>query len=118
MTPKRIGIAALIVAIIFVSVNFSLVYINYLQLKTIMGDEAMDARRTEATEGEIENRIWARVEAGSAELPEEVEFEFEGVGNPEEDLIVYATYTDVVNLVVVKVPMDMQITAVASPPLE
>lgn len=118
MTPKRIAVVALIGVLLFVGVKFSLVYINYLQLRSIMGSEALDARRTDASESEIENRIYARVDDGSAELPEDVEFSFEGVGEPEETLIVYANYTQEVDLLVTKVQMKMDIEAKAEPPLE
>lgn len=118
MTPKRIVGVALIGALLFVGVKFSLVYVNYLQLRSIMGSEALDARRTDAGESEIENRIFARVDDGSAELPDDVEFSFEGVGDPEETLIVYATYTQEVDLLVTQIQMKMDIEARAEPPLE
>lgn len=116
MTMKRVLWAAVIGVVLFVGVKFSLVYVNYLQLKNIMQSEALDARRSKATEGEIESAIWSRIDASSATLPEDVAFDYEGVGRPDEDLVVYADYVDVVDLVVTKVPMKMSIAAVAEPP--
>lgn len=116
MTMKRLMWVLVIGVMLFVGVKFSLVYVNYLQLKNIMSSEALDARRSKATEGEIESAIWSRVDASSAFLPEDVEFDFEGVGRSDEDLVVYADYTETVDLVVTKVPMKMSITAVAEPP--
>lgn len=118
MTPKRVITAGLIGVLLFVGIKYSLVYINWMQLKTIMEDEALDARRTRATEGEIEQLIIDRVDAGSAFLPENVEFEFEGVGKKEDDLVIFATYDQPVDLLVYKHVMRMSITAVAEPPLD
>lgn len=118
MTPKRIAVAALIGLLLFVGVKYSLVYVNFVQLKSIMESEALDARRTDATEGEIENLIIQRVNDGSAFLPESVEFEFEGVGKPEDELVIFADYVQVVDLVVYQHEMKMSITAVAEPPLD
>ncbi len=118
MTPKRIATVALIGVLLFVGIKYSLVYVNFLQLKSIMSDEALDARRTDATEAEIEQLIYQRVDDGSAFLPDEVEFEFEGVGKPEDDLVVFADYEQTVDLIVYKHVMKMSITAVAEAPLD
>ncbi|MEZ4431923.1 MAG: hypothetical protein R3F65_05875 [bacterium] len=116
MTAKRVAIGLLIAVVLFVGVKFSLVYVNYLQLKNIMESEALDARRSKSGPAEIESGIYTRIDTSSAFLPEDVKFEFEGVGRPDEELVVYADYTEVVDLIVVKVPMKMSIEAVAAPP--
>jgi len=118
MTPKKITVAALILVLLFVGVKYSLVYINYIQLKSIMSSEALDARRTGAPGGEIEQLIYQRVDDGSAHLPDEVAFEFEGIDKPEDDLVIFADYVEVVDLVVIKHEMKMSITAVAEPPID
>ncbi len=118
MTPKRIITVALIGVLLFVGIKYSLAYINWMQLKTIMEDEALDARRTRATESEIEGLIFNRVDSGSAFLPDEVEFEFEGVGDKSEDLVIFATYDQPVDLLVYTHVMRMRITAVAEPPID
>ncbi|MCA9538885.1 MAG: hypothetical protein KC620_08350 [Myxococcales bacterium] len=118
MTLKRILSVAIIAVLLFVGVKFAMVYVNYLQVKSLMSSEALDARRTEAAEGDIEANIRSRAAVSSATLPEDVEYSFEGVGEPEEDLVVHASYTDVVDLIVVQVPMKMNVTAVAEPPID
>lgn len=118
MTAKRIVTVALIGLLLFVGIKYSLVYVNFVQLKSIMESEALDARRTRATEAEIESAIYTRIDDSSAYLPEDVAFEFEGVGDKTQDLVVFADYTEVVDLVVFKHEMQMSITAVAEPPLD
>lgn len=116
MTAKRVVAGLVIALVLFVGVKFSLVYVNYLQLKNIMQSEALDARRQKSGAAEIESGIYTRLSTSSAFLPEDVKFDFEGIGEPDEDLVVYANYTEVVDLLVTKVPMKMSIEAIASPP--
>jgi len=118
MTWRQIRTILFIGVILFVGINFAGVYVNYLQLKMVMDSEALDARRTRATEDELKSRIFNRIDDTSAYLPDDITLDVEGVGDPEQDIVVYAEYTDYVDLLVHEVVLDMSIEAVARPPIE
>ena len=118
MDWRRIRTILFIGVIIFVGVNFAGVYINYLQLKSVMDSEALDARRTRTTADELKSLIMSRIESTSAYIPDDITLDVEGVGDPEEDIVVYAEYTEYVDLLVHEVVLDMTIEAVARPPIE
>ncbi|MCA9560277.1 MAG: hypothetical protein H6704_30375 [Myxococcales bacterium] len=117
MQPKTILKAALVLAVLFAGVQFSLVYINRLQLKSIMDSEALDGRRNKSGAETIESNIRARAESTSVHIPDNVVFTIEGTGGGDNDLWITAEYTDEVNLLVHKVPIDMVVEANAAPPI-
>ncbi len=118
MDWRKIRTALLIGATLFVGVKFAGVYVNYLQLKTVMDSEALDARRTEATADEVESLILSRINDTSAYIPDDLTIHVEGTGDPREDIVVYAEYTEYVDLWIHEVVMDMSVEAVAEPPVD
>lgn len=111
---------ALVAVVAFCAVQFSLVYINRTQLKSIMESEALDARRSKggANEANLIAAIRARAEGSNVYVPDEehIEFTSEGIEDDNPDLIIYADYVHFVNLLVYKVPMKVSITARADAP--
>lgn len=104
---------------IFCAVQFSLVYINRTQLKSIMESEALDARRSRnPNEEALIMAIRNRAEGSNVYMPDEehIEFTTEGIEDDNPDLVIYADYVHYVNLLVYKVPMKMSITARADSP--
>lgn len=118
MDWRKIRTALLIGAVVFVGVKFAGVYVNYLQLKTVMDSEALDGRRTDATADEVEARIMSRIGDTSAYIPDDLSIDVEGTGDPSEDIVVYAEYTEYVDLWVYEVVMDMTVESIARPPVE
>ena len=116
MQPKTLLKVAFVGALIFAGVQFSLVYVNRLQLASIMDSEALDGRRAGSTAETIERNIRARAAATSVNIPENLVFAVEGTGGGDEDLWVTADYIETVNLLVYKVPLHMAIEANAAPP--
>jgi len=118
MDWRRIRTVLLIGVTLFVGIKFAGVYVNYLQLKTVMDSEALDARRTNATADEVEAHIMSRINDTSAYIPDDLTIDVEGTEDPREDIIVYAEYTEYVDLWVHEVVMDMSVEAIARPPVE
>ncbi|MCB9549038.1 MAG: hypothetical protein H6706_24820 [Myxococcales bacterium] len=109
---------ALVAVVLLVGVKFSLAYINYLQISRILDAEALDARRTKTSAEEIIRRIQERAGRSSAELPppEAIDFTVEGVNEPNEDLVITASYEEIVNLYVYVVRWPRTIVARAETP--
>jgi len=108
---------AAVVVILIVAVQFSLAYVNQVQLKHVLEEEGLEARQADIqTEDELLNAIEDRLSRSSVNLPEEIKYKFEGVGDEAEDLVIYADYTQVVELFVYQVELDMHIEAVAETP--
>lgn len=119
MDIKRLLKLAALGAAIFAAVQFSLVYINRTQLKSIMESEALDARRGNVrNEAILISAIRRRAEGSSVYMPEEeaITFVTEGIEDDNPDVVIYADYVHHVNLGVYKVPMKMKITARADAP--
>jgi hypothetical protein len=110
---------ALLGIAIFCGVQFSLVYINRTQLKSIMESEALDARRARnPSEESVIRAIRTRAEGSNVYVPDEenIQFTTEGIEDDSPDLVVYADYVHYVNLLVYKYPMKVAITARAEAP--
>lgn len=104
-------------AALYSGVQYAKVYIHKTQLAKALGDEALDARRDRGTSADgLERNVLARINADATELPEDIEFLVEGLGDPEDDVVVTATYTEVVNLIVWKHRMKMSVEARADAP--
>ncbi len=103
-------------AILVAGVQFSLVYINRMQLKNIMDAEALDGRRAGSAPAEIEKAIRNRARNTGVGIPGDVTFKVTGTGSKTANLEVHATYTDTVDLFIRKIPMPMQIHSEAAPP--
>lgn len=118
MTLKTIIKAAITGAIIVTGIQFSLAYVNFLQLKSIMEAEALDARRMGSTEDTLIQRIRDRAEGSNVNIPEDdyINFTVEGLGDKREDLIVTADYDEEVNLFVHVVVWPRTIIARADAP--
>lgn len=116
MNFKLIAKVLLVAAVLFVGIQFSLVYVNRTQLKSIIEAEALDARRARSSEEELLREIERRAGANNVRIPDGVEYTVEGIGDPAADLVVTADYVDVVDLKVYQIPMQMSLTAVAGAP--
>lgn len=118
MDLKKIIKFALTVAVIGVGIQFSLAYVNFLQLKSIMESEALDARRATTGEAELIKRIRNRAERSNVGIPGEeyISFDVTGLQDKSEDLVITAEYDEVVNLFVYKVVWPRVIVARADAP--
>lgn len=117
MNFKLYAKIAVTLAAIFVAVQFSLVYINQTQLKSIMQSEALDSRRMKTDDEEsLLRRIEDRCDRTNVSFPEDIDFEVTGIGKHGEPLVVYASYSQPVELYVHTVILDMEIEAVAAAP--
>lgn len=118
MDFKKIIKWALTIAIIGVGIQFSLAYVNFLQLKSIMESEALDARRAETGEEELLKRIRSRAERSNVGIPEDeyIIFEVTGLEDKREDLVITAEYDEMVNLFVYEVVWPRVIEARADAP--
>jgi uncharacterized protein YpmB len=117
MDFKKIAKWAVILAVVFVGIQFSLAYVTRTQLKSIMESEALDARRTKlASEEQYIRLVGSRAQQSSLEMPEDMEIVTEGIEDDNADIVVYADYTQEVNLVVYVVRLKMSITARADAP--
>lgn len=117
MDYKLYAKLAVLGAVIFCAVQYSLVYVNRTQLKSIMESEALDARRSRTGDEEtLVNAIVRRAEGSNIDIAEDIEFWTEGIEDDNPDVIVHADYTQTVNLGVYKHRLKMQIDAVAAAP--
>lgn len=118
MNLKTIIKAAIAIAVIVVGVQFSMAYVNFLQLKSIMESEALDARRANTGEDELLRRIRERAEGSNVNIPEDeyINFTVEGLGEKTEDLVVTAEYDEEVNLFVHVIVWPRTIIARADAP--
>jgi hypothetical protein len=107
-------------AILVAGVQFSLAYVNFLQLKSIMESEALDARRSggNATEKNLIRSIRKRAEVSSVDVPDvdAISFDVTGLNDKKEDLVITAEYDEEVNLFVHKVRWPRVIEARADAP--
>lgn len=105
-------------AILVAGVQFSLAYVNYLQLKSIMESEALDARRATTSEESLIKSIRKRAEGSKVGIPEDenIRFEVTGLNDKSEDLVITAEYDEEVNLFVHKVRWPRIIEARADAP--
>jgi hypothetical protein len=115
---KTIIKAAIAIAVIITGIQFSMAYVNFVQLKSIMESEALDARRANTGEEELIRRIRHRAEGSNVHIPEEeyINFTIEGLGDKSEDLVVTAEYDEEVNLFVHVVVWPRTIIARADAP--
>ena len=108
---------AVVASLLFTGVQFSKVYVHRTQIKKIMGDEALDARRATNTSAEtLKTQIRQRIEQ---DIPALVPFdglEITGLGDPRADVVATARYTEVVDLLVYRHVMKMVVTAQADAP--
>ena len=105
------------IAVIYAGIQFSMVYINRLQLSHIMDSEALDARRHDDTAHELETNIRNRAVQTSVYIPDDIEFDVTVSHDRSDDIVVIARYTDWVDLVVREIPVDVEVVAVAEPPI-
>ena len=105
-------------AILVAGVQFSLAYVNFLQLKSIMESEALDARRSAPTEESLIRAIRKRAEGSKVGIPEDenIRFVVTGLNEKSEDLVITAEYDEEVNLFVHKVRWPRIIEARADVP--
>lgn len=117
MSLKGLFKLALVAVVLFTGVQFAKVYVHSTQVKKVMGDEALDARRgTAPTADTLKNQIRERVAQDNPTMPEFEQLEITGLGDPRADIVVTATYTEVVDLLVYKHPMHMVVTSRADAP--
>ena len=104
--------------ILVTGVQFSLAYVNFLQLRSIMESEALDARRSAPTEESLIRAIRKRAEGSNVGIPEGdgITFTVTGLNDKGQDLVVTAEYEEVVNLFVHKVRWPRIIEARADAP--
>lgn len=107
-------------AILVAGVQFSLAYVNFLQLKSIMESEALDARRSggHTSEESLIKGIRKRAQVSSVDIPDidGISFEATGLNDKTEDLVITAEYEEEVNLFVHKVRWPRIIEARADAP--
>ncbi len=108
---KKLVKFALVGALIFSAVQFSFAYVNRLQLLNIMTSEALDGRRNKSSAEAIRNGILVRAQRTGVSVPEDVELSVEVPSNWKDDIIVTATYVQLVNLIVYQVPLPMDLEA-------
>ena len=114
---KKFAKVAIVVVAVIAGVQFSLAYINRLQLKNIMDAEALDGRRAKHSSDEILRNVTERARKTGIHLPEDAEIIIEGTGGGENDLWISIEYVHQVDLFVRKVPVHMYIEANAAPPI-
>lgn len=106
----------IIAAAVFVGVQFSRVYVNRMQVKSIMDAEGLDARRADTGEEEVIERIKARAAATNVSVPDGVDITVDGLGDPDSDLVIKAWWVDTVDLLVTKIEVDMKVESVSETP--
>lgn len=116
MRLKTLFKLAVLSAVVFVAVKFGAVYVNAMQLRSILNAEALDARRARPNVESLIQQINSRVRRDELSLPEEMEFTVEGLDDPSADLVVTADYVEVVDLYVHKVTLPMHIVGRADAP--
>ncbi len=117
MSIKGLLKLAVVVALLFTGVQFAKVYVHQLQLKKAIGDEALDARRSGPTNADsLKSAIRSRAQSDGSPLPEFTAFEVTGLGDPKADIVVTAEYTEIVDLMVRKIPVHRVVTARADAP--
>lgn len=118
MRLKSIIKLVITAALIVTGIQFSLAYVNFLQLKSIMEAEALDARRANTGEDELIKRIRSRAERSNVNIPddENISFSVEGLGDKDADLVVSADYDEVVDLFVHQIIWPRTIEARADAP--
>jgi hypothetical protein len=108
---------AVVASLLFTGVQFSKVYVHRTQIKKIMGDEALDARRATATSADtLKSQIRQRIEQDIPSLAPFEGLEVTGLGDPRADVVATARYTEVVDLLVYRHPMNMVVIAQADSP--
>lgn len=117
MSLKGLIKLAVVASLLFTGVQFSKVYVHRTQIKKIMGDEALDARRTTTmSAGSLATQIRQRVEQDIPSLVPFNDLEITGLGDPRADVVTTARYTEVVDLLVYRHVMKMVVTAQADAP--
>lgn len=112
MSLKGLIKFAVVAIVLFTGVQFAKVYVHQTQLKKVMGDEALDARRAIAPTAEtLKTQIRDRALQENNSMPEFEDLEVTGLGDPRADVVVTATYTEIVDLLVYKHPMRMVVTS-------
>lgn len=117
MSLKGLIKLTVVASLLFTGVQFSKVYVHRTQIKKIMGDEALDARRaTNMSADSLKTQIRQRIEQ---DIPSLIPFdglEITGLGDPRADVVATARYTEVVDLLVHRHAMKMVVTAQAEAP--
>lgn len=117
MSVKSLIKLALVAAVLFSGVQFSKVYVHKTQLKKIIGDEALDARRNKNMSAEVlKGQIQQRLESERFAVTAFDELEVTGLGDPKADIVVTARYQEVVDLLVHKHVMHVVVTGRADAP--
>lgn len=99
----------LLVMGIWTAIQFSLVYIQKMQIKQIMEDQVLEALRMNTSEEGLMDSIEQRmldsaIEVDDLEFDSDIDFE-------NKDITIKAYYNDPVFLIVYTLPMKMEITA-------
>ncbi|MEE2788274.1 MAG: hypothetical protein VX589_13105 [Myxococcota bacterium] len=102
--------------LIYVAVQFSVVWVNYAQLGTILDAEALEARRHRHTEKTIIDNVISHMNRTATNLPIEFDIGVSGTDNRDEPIEIEMDYVDVVDLHLVAVPINLTVTGIARPP--
>ena len=117
MTLKGLIKLLLVAAVLFTGVQFAKVYVHKTQLKKVMSDEALDARRDgRMTAGTLKAQVKDRMRYENVNVPEFQEFEITGMGDPKADIVLTARYQEVVDLLVYKHVMNVTVVGRADSP--
>lgn len=117
MTLKGLIKLLFVAALLFTGVQFAKVYVHKTQLKKVMGDEALDARRDGRMTAEtLKTQVKDRMRYENVNVPEFREFNITGMGDPKADIVLTAHYQEVVDLLVYKHIMDVTVVGRADAP--
>jgi len=108
---------AVVTAALFAAVQFSKIYVHKTQLKKILGDEALDARRDRTVSANVlKGQIVQRLEREAFAITRFDDLEVTGLGDPRADVIVTARYREIVDLLVHEHVVNVVVTGRADAP--
>ena len=118
MTLKNMLITALVVAGLYVGIQFSGALVGHMQIKNILETEALDGRRNRYTEEEIIQNVMDHMNRTNTNLPEEFAIAVDGIGDPETTRSVEMDYQTVVDIKVHQFVLNLTASGDADPPLD
>ena len=104
-------------ALVYVAVQFSVVWVNYAQIGNILDTEALEARRHRHSEQTIIDNVISTMNRTATQLPNEFDIGVSGTKNRDETIEIEMDYVEVVDLHLIKVPISLTVTGTADPPV-
>ena len=109
---------SLVGVLIYIAVQFSVVWVNYAQLGNILDSEALEARRYRHSEQTIIDNVISHMNRTATHLPKEFDIGVAGTDNRAETIEIEMDYVEVVDLHLIKVPISLTVTGTAKPPVK